>query len=189
MPSVQAGLSGSGTLAEVFFGNFAVVARFMFFRLSQRDYVWAVWPFRVNHDNHVICQLTKADQAHFAIVLPSVFTRDVEMILNRIASVEVKPVQFDVPPALDLVPCKHCLLYIQNNIWSIISSDRVWRALNGASRDKKLQNGYFLNRQFRETCFNESTQNKTTIFSPPIPAAKPATRNVDHLFCGLLHPD
>jgi len=36
MSSVHAGLSGSLTSAKVFFGNLAVVASFMFFRLSQR---------------------------------------------------------------------------------------------------------------------------------------------------------
>ena len=43
MSSVHAGLSWSLTLAEVFFGNLAVVASFMFFCLSQR---YHVRPFR-----------------------------------------------------------------------------------------------------------------------------------------------
>ena len=50
--SVHAGLSGSFTLAKVFFGNLAVVASFMFFCLSQRYHVRpysAPWPNRIAH--------------------------------------------------------------------------------------------------------------------------------------------
>jgi hypothetical protein len=41
------------TLAEVFFGNLAVVASFMFFCLSQRDQVRPFRALGVNHHNHL----------------------------------------------------------------------------------------------------------------------------------------
>ena len=75
MSSVHAGLSGSLTLAEVFFGNLAVVAGFMFFCLSQRYHVRPFWTFGVNHHNHISLEKTEANQARFAVVLPFVLAR------------------------------------------------------------------------------------------------------------------
>ena len=107
MSSVHAGLSGSETLAEVFFGNLAVVASFMFFGLSKRDHVRAFGSLGVNHHNHVSGQKAKADQTLLAVVLPLVLARDAEVIPNCIASDEVKSVILDVQLAFGLVPCEH----------------------------------------------------------------------------------
>src|ERR1035437_2831624 len=107
MSSVHAGLSGSSTSAEVFFGNLAVVASFMFFCLSQRDHVRPSRAFRVNHHNHFASQTAKADLARFAIIFSFVFTRNGEVVPNCIASGEVQPVLLDVQLALGFVPCEH----------------------------------------------------------------------------------
>ena len=69
IPSVQAGLSGSDTLAEVDFGNLAVVESFMFFCLSQGNYVSPSWAFRINHHNHFTGQQAKTDLTRFAVIL------------------------------------------------------------------------------------------------------------------------
>ena len=63
MSSVHAGLSGSGTLAEVVFGNLAVVVRFMFFCLSQRYDVSPALALRVHHHDHFTGQQAKTDLA------------------------------------------------------------------------------------------------------------------------------
>jgi hypothetical protein len=107
MSSVHAGLSGSLTLAEVFFGNLAVVASFMFFCLSQRYHVWPFRAFCVNHHNYMGLEKTKANQALFTIVLPFVFAGHCEVVPDCIASNEVKPVLLDVQLALGFVPCEH----------------------------------------------------------------------------------
>ena len=107
MSSVHAGLSGSLTLAEVFFGNLAVVASFMFFCLSQRYHVGPFRAFCVNHHNHISLKKTKANQALFTIVLSFVFAGHCDVVPNCIASNEVKPVVFDVQLALGFVPCEH----------------------------------------------------------------------------------
>ncbi len=90
MPSVHAGLSGSLTLAEVFFGNLAVVASFMLFCLSQRDHVRPLRTLGVNQDNHLAGQKAKADLTRLAIVLSFVFTRNGEVVPYCIASGEVE---------------------------------------------------------------------------------------------------
>ena len=70
--------------------------------------------FGVNHHNHFSSQQAETDEAHFAIVLSYVFTRDSEMVSNCFASGEVKPVVLDVQLALGFVPREHVLLYLQN---------------------------------------------------------------------------
>src|ERR1035437_7633296 len=90
MSSVHAGLSESLTLTEVFFGNLAVVASFMFFCPSQRDHVRPTRAFRVNHHNHFSSQQAETNKACFAIILSYVFTRDGEVVPDCIASNEVK---------------------------------------------------------------------------------------------------
>ena len=107
MSSVHAGLSGSLTLAEVFFGNLAVVASFMLFCLSQRYHVWPFRAFCVNHHNHISLKKAKANQALFTIVLPFVFAGHREVVPDCIASNEVKAVILDVQLALGFVPCEH----------------------------------------------------------------------------------
>ena len=106
MFSVHAGLSGSATLAEVFFGNLAVVASFMFFCLSRRYHVRPFRALGVNHHNHIGLKKTEANKALFAVVLPFVFTGHCEVVPDRIASNEVKPVILDVQLALWFVPCE-----------------------------------------------------------------------------------
>ncbi len=107
MSSVHAGLSGSLTLTEVFFGNLAVVASFMFFCLSQRYHVRPFRTLGVNHHNHICLKKTEANQALFAIVLPLVLAGHREVVPYCIASNEVKPVMLDVELALGFVPCVH----------------------------------------------------------------------------------
>ena len=107
MSSVHAGLSRSFTLAEVFFGNLAVVASFMFFCLSQRYHVEPFQVFGVNHHNYLGLQKTEANQAHFAVVLSFVFAGHCKAVPNCIASNEIKPVILDVLVALCFVPCEH----------------------------------------------------------------------------------
>ena len=107
MSSVHAGLSGSLTLAEVFFGNLAVVASFMFFCLSQRYHVGPFRAFCVNHHNHISLKKAKANQALFTIVLPFVFAGHCEVVPDCVAPNEVKPVILDVQLTLGFVPCEH----------------------------------------------------------------------------------
>jgi hypothetical protein len=107
MSSVQGGLSVSSTLAEVFFGNLAVVASFMFFCLSQRYHVRPLRAFGVIQYNHICLKKTEANQALFAVDLPFVFAGHGEVVPDCIASNEVKPVIFDVQRALWFVPCEY----------------------------------------------------------------------------------
>lgn len=103
MSSVHAGLSGSKTLAEVFFGNLAVVASFMLFCLSKRDYVRPSWALRIDHYNHFTHQPAETDLASFAIVLPPIFTGDSEIVPYCIAVDEVQAVVLDVLLSLGFV--------------------------------------------------------------------------------------
>src|SRR6266568_1098053 len=114
MSSVHAGLSGSDTLAEVFFGNLAVVACFMLFCPSQGDNVRPFRAFRIDHHNHFAVHDAETDLARVAIDFSDVLTGNREVVPNCIASGEVQPVLLDVELALGLIPCEHDRLYLQN---------------------------------------------------------------------------
>jgi hypothetical protein len=107
MSSVHAGLFGSLTLAKVFFGNLAVIANFMFFRLSQRYHVRPLRALGVSHQNHICLKKTEANQALFTVVLPFVLAGHCEVVPDCIASNKVKPVILDVQLALWFVPGEH----------------------------------------------------------------------------------
>jgi hypothetical protein len=115
MSSVHAGLSGSLTLAEVFFGNLAVVASFMLFCLSKRYDVRPFQALGVNHHDHFAGQQPEADLPGLAVVLSPIFTCDSEVIPNCVASCEVQAVVLDVLLALGFIPGEYCKLYLQNN--------------------------------------------------------------------------
>lgn len=70
---------------------------------------------RINQHNRNISQQAETDKALLAIVLPLVFTRNGEVVPDRITSIEVKPMVLDVELALGFIPREHSLSYIQNN--------------------------------------------------------------------------
>jgi len=128
MFSVHAGLSGSSTLAEVFFGNLAVVVCFMFFCLSERDYVRTLRALGVNQNNHISRKNSKANQAFFAVILPFIFASYCEVVPDCIASSEVKPMLIEVQLALWLIPCERIKLYLQNNqgVWACMNAPTMF---------------------------------------------------------------
>jgi hypothetical protein len=60
--------------------------------------------FGVNQHDHFASEETEANQSLLAVVLPLVFACDGEMIPNRIATLEIKSVVFDVEFSLGFVP-------------------------------------------------------------------------------------
>jgi hypothetical protein len=111
MSSVHAGLYGSVTLDEVFFGNLAVVASFMLFCLSPRDDVRPFRALRIDQYNHFTLQPAETDLASFAIILPPIFTGDSEIVQCCIAVDEVQPVVLDVLLSPGFVPSEYTILY------------------------------------------------------------------------------
>lgn len=58
----------------------------------------------VHHDHNLSTQESEGHQPLLAVIFPSVFTRDGEVVPDGLCALEVQAVNFDVAPTLWLVP-------------------------------------------------------------------------------------
>ena len=105
--SVQAGLSGSATLAARRCGDFKVVARFMLLSPSQGDDVWVAVPFAEDQDYDFRIEQSKGDQPDFAVILANIFARDRGIVPDRVGIPEVQAVHAQIAETLRRVPGGH----------------------------------------------------------------------------------
>ena len=61
----------------------------------------------MHRNDKVALQYAKGDQAFFSVSLAYIFTRDREVIPDRVATGEIETVIRDVLPALRFVPSDH----------------------------------------------------------------------------------
>ena len=69
--------------------------------------MWTSAALGMHHHDGITFQYTEGDQALFAVSVANIFARDREVVLNGLATGEIKAVILDVSPALRFVPSSH----------------------------------------------------------------------------------
>lgn len=108
--SVHGGLFRSWDLAEVLFGGFNVIARFIRFRSAKGNVVVVIATCGMHQDHNFSPEQTERDPASFAVIPANVLARDRETVPYCFRLCEVEAMPLNVAATLPFVPGRHNLI-------------------------------------------------------------------------------